>query len=120
LMKTLNVIRNSFWKKKLNILIDFSKKNNKLVKSLLKQNFITGFETVPSKNTCKSYILVYLRYSTEFSPAIENLSIRRKHEFIKQKTNKKLNKTFDENRNLFVKKLTISSNKSKLVTAFFN
>ena len=104
----------------MNILIDFSKKNSKLVKSLLKQNFITGFEIISSKNSCKSYILVYLRYSAEFSPAIENLSIRRKHEFIKQKTNKKLNKTFYENPNLFVKKLTISNNNAKLVTAFFN
>jgi ribosomal protein S8 len=72
----LNKITLGYRKKKLTILTQFTPNNLKILKFLLENKLISGFEKKSQKKN--ALLLVFLNYH-RYSPALQDLSITRKY-----------------------------------------
>jgi ribosomal protein S8 len=89
-----NKIKNALLKKQLITKINFSYQNLKLLKFLLKNNFISGFEKRGSSK--KAFLIIFLKYDLNYLTAIHDFSLvslpnKRRP---KQKSNKQTNENF--------------------------
>ena len=85
ILNTINNIRTGIKKKKLKIIIKFSKINYEFLVFLLNVGYIVGFEK--SRKNDDLFLIVYLKYSIELLSTLNELA---NYEHLKLQTTKKL------------------------------